>query len=853
MSTRTAPSEHREATGEGRRVTLPVRGMTCAACVGRVERGLAAVPGTDEVSVNLATHRASLKFDPTETGVADLVDAVKRIGYDVAIARTRLNVPGLEMATDPERVERRVAEVEGVLAVTANIAAEEIFVEHLEGVVTTDDLARAVRRAGYEPTAGPAVTGEGAEGAADAEYRTLKLKAIVSLILGAVAMVLSMPLMAADHHATGDIFMRLMMPVDRVLQGAAPWLYTLDPQLLRWTLLAMSVPVAGWAGRHFYVRAWRNLRHGGTDMNTLIALGTGAAFLYSAAVTIAPGFFMGVGLAAEVYFEAGIMIIAFILVGRVMEARAKGQASRAIRRLAGLQPRTARRVSETGDVEEVAIEAVVPGDLLLVRPGEKVPVDGEVESGESAVDESMLTGEPMPVAKEPGSEVIGATLNTTGSLRVRATRVGRDTALAQIVRLVEEAQGSKAPIQRLADRVTAVFVPIVLVVAAVAFALWWAVGPAPSFVFALVAAVTVLIIACPCAMGLATPAAIMVGTGRGAERGILIKGGEVLERARDLDTVVLDKTGTVTEGRPALTDVIPLEGIGLGDAELLRLVAALEVESEHPIARAIVDGAAERGIRPPAAEGFMAVAGHGAKARVECREMLAGNHRLMEMYGIDIAALADETDRLAGAGRSPVYVAVDGALAGVLAVADPVKASARRAVERMQELGLEVWMITGDRQRTAEVVAAEVGIDRVLAEVLPEDKEAEVRRLQGEGRVVAMVGDGINDAPALARADVGIAIGTGTDVAMEAGAITLMGGDLNGVPEAIALSRRTVRTIRQNLFWAMGYNVVGIPIAAGVLYPVFGILLNPIIAALAMAFSSVSVVLNSLRVRVAGA
>jgi P-type Cu+ transporter len=849
MSTRTAPPAYHEATGEGRRVTLPVRGMTCAACVGRVERGLTAVAGTDEVSVNLATHRASLKFDPTETGIADLVDAVKRIGYDVAIARTRLNVPGLEMATDPERVERRVAEVEGVLAVSANIAAEEIFVEHLEGVVTTDDLARAVRRAGYEPSAGPAVAGEGAEGAADGEYRTLKLKAIVSLILGAVAMVLSMPLMAADHHATADVFMRLMMPVDGLLQGAAPWLYALDPQLLRWTLLAISVPVAGWAGRHFYVRAWRNLRHGGTDMNTLIALGTGAAFLYSAAVTVAPGFFVGAGLAAEVYFEAGIMIIAFILVGRVMEARAKGQASRAIRRLAGLQPRTARRVMETGEIEEVAIEAVVPGDLLLVRPGEKVPVDGEVERGESAVDESMLTGESMPVTKEPGSEVIGATLNTTGSLRVRATRVGRDTALAQIVRLVEEAQGSKAPIQRLADRVTAVFVPIVLVVAAVAFAVWWAVGPAPSFVFALVAAVTVLIIACPCAMGLATPAAIMVGTGRGAERGILIKGGEVLERARDLDTVVLDKTGTVTEGRPALTDIVPLPG-GMKEIELLRLVASLEVDSEHPIARAIVEGAEERGISPVTAEGFMAVAGHGARAQVEGREVLAGNHRLMEMYGIDIAALAEETDRLAGAGRSPVYVAVDGVLAGVLAVADPVKVSARRAVERMREMGLEVWMITGDRRRTAEAVAAEVGIDRVLAEVLPKDKEAEVRRLQGEGRVVAMVGDGINDAPALARADVGIAIGTGTDVAMEAGAITLMGGDLNGVPEAIALSRRTVRTIRQNLFWAMGYNVVGIPIAAGALYPFFGILLNPIIAALAMAFSSVSVVLNSLRVRV---
>jgi P-type Cu+ transporter len=849
MSTRTAPPAHHEATGEGRRVTLPVRGMTCAACVGRVERGLAAVAGTDEVSVNLATHRASLKFDPTETGLADLVEAVKRSGYEVAIARTRLNVPGLEMATDPERVERRVAEVEGVLAVTVNIAAEEIFVEHLEGVVTTDDLARAVRRAGYEPTAGPAVAGEGAEGAADGEYRTLKLKAIVSLILGAVAMVLSMPLMAADHHATADVFMRLMMPVDGLLQGGLPWLYTLDPQLLRWTLLAISVPVAGWAGRHFYVRAWRNLRHGGTDMNTLIALGTGAAFLYSAAVTVAPGFFVGAGLAAEVYFEAGIMIIAFILVGRVMEARAKGQASRAIRRLAGLQPRTARRVTETGEIEEVAIEAVVPGDLLLVRPGEKVPVDGEVERGESAVDESMLTGESMPVAKEPGSEVIGATLNTTGSLRVRATRVGRDTALAQIVRLVEEAQGSKAPIQRLADRVTAVFVPIVLVVAAVAFATWWAIGPAPSFVFALVAAVTVLIIACPCAMGLATPAAIMVGTGRGAERGILIKGGEVLERARDLDTVVLDKTGTVTEGRPALTDIVPLPG-GMEEIELLRLVASLEVDSEHPIARAIVEGAEERGISPVTAEGFMAVAGHGARAQVEGREVLAGNHRLMEMYGIDIAPLSEETDRLAGAGRSPVYVAVDGALAGVIAVADPVKASARRAVERMREMGLEVWMITGDRRRTAEAVAAEVGIDRVLAEVLPEDKEAEVRRLQGEERVVAMVGDGINDAPALARADVGIAIGTGTDVAMEAGAITLMGGDLNGVPEAIALSRRTVRTIRQNLFWAMGYNVIGIPIAAGALYPLFGILLNPIIAALAMAFSSVSVVLNSLRVRV---
>ncbi|HEV3471364.1 MAG TPA: copper-translocating P-type ATPase [Pyrinomonadaceae bacterium] len=601
-------------------------------------------------------------------------------------------------------------------------------------------------------------------------------------------------------------------------------------------------------------------------MNTLIAVGTGAAYLYSAAATFAPGFFAGAagaGAAAgmegmegmgatptpPVYFEAASVIIALILLGRLLESRAKGRTGEAIRRLMGLQAKTARVVRD-GREQDVPVEEVLAGDTVVVRPGEKIPVDGVVVAGRSAVDESMLTGESLPVEKSAGSEVFGATINKAGLFRFRATKVGRETALQQIVRLVEEAQGSKAPIARVADRVSGVFTPVVICVAVATFVVWFVAAPEEArFTTALVNFVSVLIIACPCALGLATPTAIMVGTGKGAEHGVLVKGGESLETAHRLDTVVLDKTGTITEGRPALTDVVPA-GAVLGAEELLRLVASAERGSEHPLGEAVVRGAAERGLALAEVSDFKAVAGHGVEAEVEGRRLLVGNLKLMRERGVETGDFEARAEALAAEGKTPVYAAVGGRFAGLLAVADRVKPESAEAVAEMRRLGLEVVMITGDNRRTAEAVAREVGITRVLAEVLPEGKAGEVRRLQEEERRrVAMVGDGINDAPALAQADVGIAIGTGTDVAMEAADVTLIRGDLGGVVTAVALSKATIRTVKQNLFWAFVYNAVGIPVAAGVLYPLTGWLLSPVIASAAMSLSSVSVVANSLRLR----
>jgi P-type Cu+ transporter len=606
--------------------------------------------------------------------------------------------------------------------------------------------------------------------------------------------------------------------------------------------------VMGWAGRHFYTRAWAAARHRAADMNTLIAVGTGAAYVFSLAATFFPGFFVAHGVTPDVYFEAVLFIVGLVLVGNLFEARAKRQTSSALRALVELQPRTAR-VARDGAEVEVPIEELVRGDEILVRPGERVPVDGEVLSGRSAVDESMLTGESLPVEKEEGDRVIGGTVNRTGAFRYRATLLGSDSVLAQIVRLMREAQGSRAPIQHLVDRVTGVFVPIVMVLAVVTFAVWYLLAGEGALVRALAASISVLIIACPCAMGLAVPTAVMVSTGKGAEAGILIKGGEALQRARDVSVVVLDKTGTVTEGRPAVTEVVLATDGGVDEARLLRLAASLEASSEHPLGEAIVRHAEERGIAHASSEGFASVTGSGAVGRVDGAELAIGNARLMRERGVDFASLAGDDARLAGEGKTPVYVAVDGRLAGILAIADPVKESSPAAVRRLREMGLRVVMLTGDHRRTAEAVAREAGIERVVAEVLPEGKVEEIRRLQAAGEVVAMVGDGINDAPALAQADVGIAMGTGTDIAAEAGDVVLMRGDLHGVAGAIHLSRRTFGTMKQNLFWAFVYNTVGIPIAAGVLYPAFGLLLSPVLASAAMALSSVSVVSNSLRLR----
>jgi P-type Cu+ transporter len=624
-------------------------------------------------------------------------------------------------------------------------------------------------------------------------------------------------------------------------------------------LLALATPVQFWAGWRFYEGAWGALKHGQANMNTLVAVGTSAAYLYSAAATLAPGLFASGR--ADVYFDTSALIITLILFGRLLEARVRGRTNEAIKRLAGLRAKTAR-VVRGGEEADVPVENLEVGDVVVVRPGEKVPVDGRVIFGDSAVDEAMISGEPIPVHKRVGDEVIGATINKTGSFRFEATGVGEEMALSRIMRMVEEAQGSKAPIQRLADRVSGVFVPVVMALAAITFLVWLFFGPEPAFSLALLNFVAVLIIACPCAMGLATPTSIMVGTGRGAERGILVKGGETLERAHKLTTVVLDKTGTLTKGKPELTDVVATNG--LPESELLRLVASAESGSEHPLGEAMVRGAGELGIELAEARGFDAPTGRGVRAEVEGRSVLVGNRGFMEEAGVSEDGLSVRFGELSAAGKTPVFVAVDGELAGLVAVADVVRRESREAVYALRSMGLEVVMLTGDNARTANTVARELGIDRVLAEVLPEDKEGEVRELQAEGRVVAMVGDGINDAPALARADVGIAIGTGTDVAMEAADLTLVSGDVRGVARAIRLSRATIRNIRQNLFWAFAYNVLLIPVAAGALYPFFAGgavpdllrpffgeygFLNPVLAAAAMALSSVTVLGNALRLR----
>ncbi len=772
-------------------IRIPVSGMTCAACQSRVQRTLQKETGVEDATVNLMMKSATVTYDPAAVTPDRLVEAIRGTGY------------GAELASPDQ---------------------------------TAFEEQEARDRTNEE------------------EFGALRLKAIVSAIAGVVAMVLSMPLMASwEHGARGpvaDPFMRWAMDsLTPALRAVAPWLYAIPAAVISYSLLALTLGIMLWAGRHFYTRAWAAFRHHSADMNTLVAIGTGAAFVYSVFATVAPGFFLSRGVTPDVYYEAVIIIIALILTGNAFEARAKKQTSAALRALVGLQPKTAR-VVRGGEELDVPVETVQTGETIIVRPGERVPVDGEVLSGESAVDESMLTGESLPVSKKAGDRVIGATINRTGAFRFQATTVGADSVLAQIVRLMRDAQGSRAPIQRLADRVSGIFVPIVVSIAIATFVAWFVAAETAPAVKGFAAAVAVLIIACPCAMGLAVPTAVMVSTGKGAEIGVLIKGGEALQRAGDVSTVVLDKTGTVTEGRPTVTDLViaPSSPVA-GDQELLRLVASLEASSEHPLADGIVRHARDRELSLSMAESFESVTGRGATGVVDSVALAVGNEALMVDYAVDVTPLRSTAERLAGEGKTPVYVAADGALAGLLAIADPVKSTSKEAIARLHEMGLEVVMLTGDNRRTADAIARQAGIDRVVAEVLPEGKVAEIKRLQSEGKVVAMVGDGINDAPALAQADVGMAIGTGTDIAAEAADVVLMRGDLRSAARAIELSRRTMRTMKQNLFWAFVYNVVGIPIAAGVLYPAFGLLLSPILASAAMAFSSVSVVTNSLRLR----
>ncbi|MDT0630764.1 heavy metal translocating P-type ATPase [Rubrivirga litoralis] len=813
--------------------TLGVEGMTCAACSGRVEKALAKVPGVEEATVNLATERATVYFDAAETTPLALAEAVQRAGYDVRTEEVSFGVGGMTCAACVGRVEKALAGADGVVEASVNLATERARVRYAAGT-DVDALYEAVRNTGYDVIEAAEGGAAGAEDEARARARhTLRRR------LGWAA------------GLTLPLFLLEMVPM--VIPGGMDFVDGLVPMQTRWLIaFVLASAVQFGPGWRFYRAGWAAARHGSPDMNTLVALGTSAAYGYSVVATFLPGV-LPAG-AVHVYYEASATIITLILLGKWFEARAKGQTSDAVRALLGLRAETARVVRD-GAETEVPIGEVAVGDVVRVRPGEKVPVDGVVAEGTSYVDESMVTGEPVPVEKTEGGAVVGGTVNQAGALLVETTHVGADTVLAQIVQLVEEAQASRPAIQALADRVVAVFVPVVLVVAALVFGVWLAVGPEPSLTYALVAAVSVLIIACPCAMGLATPVSVMVGTGKAAELGVLFRKGEALQTLSEADVVALDKTGTLTEGRPTLTDVVLAPDADLDEDALLRLVAAVEVPSEHPVAAAIVRAADRKSLATPPASNFEAVPGFGVSGTVEGRRVDVGADRYMERLGYDAAALAGGAGRLAAEGKTPLYAAVDGRVVAALAVADPVKETTPAAIDALHRAGLRVAMVTGDNRATAEAVAARLGIDEVLAEVLPADKAQAVTDLQAEagrgGRParVAFVGDGINDAPALAQADVGVAIGTGTDVAIEAADVVLMRGDLSALVEARALSAATLKNVKQNLFWAFAYNVVLIPVAAGALYPALGVLLSPVFGAAAMGLSSVFVLTNALRLR----
>ncbi len=795
-------------------ITLPVKGMSCASCVKAVEKALGRVEGVTGVSVNFASEKATVTARDA-VPLERLIGAVRAEGYDVATSRLEFAVKGMTCAACSAAVERALKGLYGVVSVNVNLATGKALVEYIPTLTGFEDFKQRVKAEGYEAEAVTEEFTDREREEREREYRELLLRFRVSAVLSAL-----------------------------VLLGSVTGIPLLSN---RYILFLLATPVQFWGGMRFYRSAWTAMRHFSTNMNTLVAMGTSAAYLYSVTATFFPSIFVSGGLEANVYFDTSAIIITLILLGRLLEARARGRTSEAMRKLMGLQAKTAR-VERNGREAEIPIEEVVTGDTVIVRPGERIPVDGVVTEGYSSVDESMLTGESLPVEKSAGDTVFGGTINKFGSFKLRATKIGKETALAQIIRLVEEAQGSKAPIQRLADRVASVFVPAVITTATLTFALWYLLDPEPSFTRALMNFIAVLIIACPCALGLATPTAIMVGTGKGAEKGILIRNAEALETAHKIQAIILDKTGTITKGEPELTDTVSTDGSD-GD-EILRLSASAEKVSEHPLAEAVVKKAKERGLPLADPEAFEAIPGGGIRARVGTDSVFIGNLPLIEKEGIEVPAdVAETVERLSTEGKTAVLVSVNNRVKGVFAIADSIKEGSAEAVSGLKSMGIEVVMLTGDNERTASRIAELVGIERFFAGVLPEGKVEVVKRLKREGKVVAMVGDGINDAPALAEADVGIAIGTGTDIAMEASDITIIKGDLRSVVEAVKLSRLTLKTIKQNLFWAFFYNVVGIPIAAGILYPFGGPLLNPVFASAAMAFSSVSVVTNSLRLR----
>src|SRR4030043_72497 len=803
------------------RIDLPITGMSCASWSLKIEKGLVNVEGVSKATVNFAAEKATVIFHPDQTDLSHLIGKVKDLGYGAKSEKVVLPIQGMTCASCVKKVEKALNSVKGVVHADVNFATERASVEYIPEEVSIRDFKKVVEEAGYQVlVVKEEDIVEKERLARERELSRLKRK----FIFGAL----------------------LLAPVLILMYGAS--------LLERWTGLSMetnffiqfllATPVQFWVGWQFYVGFWKAAKHKTSDMNTLIAVGTSAAYLYSLIVTFAPHLIMVKGLMVDVYFDTSAAIIVFILLGRFLEARAKGKTSEAIKKLMGLQQKTAR-VVQNGAERDIPTEEVTPGEIVVVRPGEKIPVDGIVKEGYSSVDESMVTGESLPVEKKSSDSVIGGRINKTGTFKFEATKVGKDTVLAQIVRLVQEAQGSKPSIARMVDVIASYFVPVVISIAIITFMVWYFFGPHPALTYAFLNFVAVLIIACPCALGLATPTSIMVGTGKGAENGLLIRNGEALETAHKLNTIVLDKTGTLTKGEPSVTDIIESERFNR--REILGLAASAEKGSEHPLGEAIVKKAREDGVDLFETKYFQAIAGHGIEATVDSKRVLLGNLRLMEEEEVSLNGLLDKAERLSNEGKTPMFLAVERQAVGIIAVADTLKENSKEAVGAFHRMGLEVVMLTGDNQRTARAIANQIGVDRVLAEVLPEMKAEEIRRLQSEGRKVGMVGDGINDAPALAQANLGIAIGTGTDVAMESSDITLIGGDLRGIVTATALSKATIRNIKQNLFWAFAHNTILIPVAAGVLFPFFGILLNPIFAAGAMAISSVTVVSNALR------
>ncbi|UVI29403.1 heavy metal translocating P-type ATPase [Paenibacillus spongiae] len=801
------------ATNASKQTTLQLTGMTCAACANRIEKGLSKMEGVVNANVNFALEKASITYDPAVVNRDRMEETIKKLGYGTAKEVVDFTLEGMTCAACATRIEKGLNKLPGVTNATVNFAMETAHVEFSSGEVSVQDMQNKVKQLGYKAT-----TKQDSASAGDHREKEVRRYKMNLLIAG----LLSLPLLwsMVGHFSFTS------------------WIYVPDLFMNPWMQLILATPVQFYIGKQFYVGAYKALRNGSANMDVLIALGTSAAFFYSLYLTI-DWYLAGASAhhGPALYYETSAVLITLVIMGKLFESLAKGRTSEAIKSLMGLQAKTALVVRD-GQELTIPVDEVLTGDIVLVRPGDKIPVDGQVLEGTSSVDESMLTGESLPVEKKAGDTVIGATINKNGMLRIQATKVGKETALAQIIKVVEEAQGSKAPIQRVADVISGIFVPIVVGIAVVAFLVWYFFVTPGDFAEALEKAIAILVIACPCALGLATPTSIMAGSGRAAEIGILFKGGEHLEQTHKVDAIILDKTGTVTKGKPELTDVLT----EANEEEFLRLVGAAEKNSEHPLAEAIVTGIQERNIALPGTEVFEAIPGYGIKAVVEGKELLVGTRRLMEKFEVDAKSAYDTMARLEENGKTAMLVAIDGRYAGIVAVADTIKETSQAAVSRLKDMGIQVIMITGDNERTAKAIAAQVGIDHVLAEVLPEGKAEEVKKLQAQGKKVAMVGDGINDAPALATADVGMAIGTGTDVAMEAADVTLMRGDLSSIPDAIYMSRKTMGNIKQNLFWALGYNTLGIPIAA------IG-LLAPWVAGAAMALSSVSVVLNALRLQ----